>query len=151
MKRPNISQIKEYVRKWVQAYSVQKDIPNKINRLNDYANSHKKQTVTLTMGILLLCSILSILLSFVRCGNEADFSVNQIEDITPIIANKQKIEEVKQRQVMDVKDLLAQGKSLKRELDSLIVLPVKSHHDSLEIYRKHKQLEIIVNYIDEKD
>ena len=109
-------------------------------------------TAALTIGILSCLFISSILISLL-CEHEDDFvsSLNQIEDISPIINAKQSIEENKHRQVDDMKSLLIQGQQLKRELDSLLAIPSKNHHDSLELFRKHKQLELIVNYINEKD
>ena len=144
--------IKEYLRTIITTWALEKNIPQKLAHLQDLANANKKTTSALTIGILSCLFISSILISLLY-KQEDDFasSFNQIEDISPIINAKQSLEENKHRQVDDMKSLLIQGQQLKRELDSLLAIPSKNHHDSLELFRKHKQLELIVNYINEKD
>lgn len=131
-------------------WAIQNKIPNKIERLNTYANSHKKQTAIITISLLSLLLVIGVLLTL--SSQESTNIINEssppkIEDISSIIAKKQRIEEIKLQQVNDTKSLITQGQSIRKELDSLMQLPVKVHQDSLEIYRKHKQLEIIVRHI----
>lgn len=149
-------QLKDYFKEAVTEWSTHKDIPNKVERLNEYANANKQQTIYLTLGILFSLFILSTALTCSRynrqaTNEEAVLPLNQIEDISSVIEGKQRIEEVKRQHANALTSLITEGKRVRQELDSLMALPTKSHQDSLEIIRKHKQLQIIVNHINEKD
>lgn len=153
MKEPAaLVRFKERLHRLVSSWATEKNVPQKIERLNALANANKKWTVGITLSVLFLLTALSIALTFTSSNEEENvLPFSQIEDISPIMAAKQTIDEHKVRQTEDIKSLIAQGGQLKKDLDSLMALPVKSHNDSLELYRKHKQLEIIVQYINEKD
>lgn len=140
------------LQKWIDIWVQKKDIPHKINELNTLANANPKYTAIITFSLLCFCLLLTIVASFIRespTSSQGLFS--NIEDISPVMAGKQRIEDIKQQQANDLRSFILQGQTLKKELDSLIALPNKSHADSLEILRKHKQLEIIVRHLNEKD
>lgn len=148
------SEIKEYLHNLIAQYAKQRDIAGKLERLNSFANANPKQTAGLTFIVLCSLLFLTLIVSLIRNSGEDNtppFAFSQIEDISPIISKKQQIEEIKQQQEKDVKNLLLQGRTLRKELDSLLSLPNKSYYDSLELFRKHKQLELIVRHLNEKD
>lgn len=149
-------QLKSYLRGAITEWSTRKGIPNKIAHLNKYANDNPRQTIFLALGILLSLFFVSTVLTCSHYNEEQKdaeivLPLNQIEDISSVIAGKQRIEDVKRQQTNVFTSLITEGQRVRKELDSLLALPVKSSRDSLEIVRKHKQLQIIVNNINEKD
>lgn len=151
MKLPNYpSRIRAYLEEKVKGWSQNQDISGKIDHLNQLANDNPKHTAALTFSFLCLCVIIAFGLSFLPSKEELS-PFTEIEDISPILQGKQQIEEMKQQQTNGVKSFILQGQLLKKDLDSLVALPHKSHIDSIEILRKHKQLEIIVRHLNEKD
>lgn len=148
------TQLKERVKTKCSVWSARKGFPDKIERLNHYANNNKKRTLSFAFGTTFFFFLISVALLVKECNSPKDDflePLSQIEDISPIITKKQQIDAVKQSHIEEERSILIQGKRLKEELDSLISLPRKTHRDSLEIVRKHKQLELIVKYINEKD
>lgn len=146
------TQLKEQVQGMLQAWSAKKEIPEKIEALNAYAEENKKRTLVIAFCITFLLFLFSIVMSLRSCHSpkeEPIFPVMMKDDVGELITSKQRIEEVKQQHVNEERSILLQGKQLQRELDSLIAIPHKTHRDSLEIVRKHKQLEHIVKYLNE--
>lgn len=150
--KDNIQQTKRWIQEAITAWSIKNGIPNQLEKLNTLVIANPKKSLGITMGVLLLLFFTALILAFISKGaHEESFNLSQIDDVSSIIETKRRIEEVKRQQVDDVRSILTQGQVLKKELDSLLALPSKTHHDSLEILRKHKQLEIIVRHINEKD
>lgn len=70
--------------------------------------------------------------------------VGEIENVQPMFAGLQSIQNGKNIQVREVGQLVLRGQRLKGELDSLVRIPIKTHQDSALIIYKYKQLEMIV-------
>jgi hypothetical protein len=78
---------------------------------------------------------------------------NILSDITPVnpmFLGLQRIQDAKAYQTAWLDRMALDGQRLKRQLDSLIRIPDKSHDDSLQILIKHRQLEIIVDNLDNR-
>ena len=70
--------------------------------------------------------------------------VGEIENVQPMFAGLQSIQNGKNVQVREVGQLALRGQQLKWELDSLVRIPIKTHQDSTLIIYKYRQLEMIV-------
>ncbi len=76
--------------------------------------------------------------------------IDGIAEVNPMFQGLQRIQDAKAYQLSQVERLTMRGQALKQELDSLIRVPVKSHDDSLQIIIKHRQLELIVNNLENR-
>ena len=136
-------------------WEYRKTIRKKIDRLQAYVDMHPKKAVACilgTMTALLFLTLFSTYYSFTHPSNEDVLPLQSMEEMSSIFNNKQRIDEVKQNHVEEVRSIYNEGQLLRKNLDSLMSLRVKTHEDSLEIYRQHKQLSTIVHYLnDEKD
>ena len=124
-------------------------IRERIDRMNQWAEKHKKRTVTITIGILTLSLILGSWLTFSSDSNESEL-FSDMTDVRPDFEGMRRIQRLKSLQVEQTTDLTNRGQRLKHDLDSLIALPVKSHKGSVDIMVKYHQLEIVVDYLDNK-
>ena len=124
-------------------------IRERIDRMNQWAEKHKKRTVTITIGILTLSLILGSWLTFSSDSNESEL-FSDMTDVRPDFEGMRRIQRLKSLQVEQTTDLTNRGQRLKHDLDSLIAIPVKSHKDSVDIMVKYRQLEIVVDYLDNK-
>ena len=124
-------------------------VRERIDRMNQWAEKHKKRTVTITIGILTLSLILGSWLTFSSNSNESEL-FSDMTDVRPDFEGMRRIQRLKSLQVEQTTDLTNRGQRLKRDLDSLIAIPVKSHKDSVDIMVKYHQLEIVVDYLDNK-
>ena len=124
-------------------------VRERIDRMNQWAEKHKKRTVTITIGILTLSLILGSWLTFSSNSNESEL-FSDMTDVRPDFEGMRRIQRLKSLQVEQTTDLTNRGQRLKHDLDSLIAIPVKSHKDSVDIMVKYHQLEIVVDYLDNK-
>ena len=122
----------------------------RIERANAWAEQNKGRTATLTVGTLFLLLVIGSVMTL--SGNdEPEMNIIEgIAEVNPMFQGLQQIQDTKAYQLSQVEKLTVKGQSLKRELDSLIRMPVKSHEDSLQIIIKHRQLELIVNNLENR-
>lgn len=125
-------------------------IKEKIAKANAWADANKKRTSCITIGILLLSLIVGSWLTLTASQNEATM-LSGLSDVQPMFDGMQRIQRVKNLQVEQTTELTNKGKQLKHELDSLVALPVKTHKDSTDIVVKYRQLEIVVDCLENKD
>lgn len=124
-------------------------IRERIDRMNQWAEKYKKRTVAITIGILTLSLILGSWLTFSFDSKESEL-FSDMTDVRPDFEGMRRIQRLKSLQVEQTTDLTNRGQRLKHDLDSLIALPVKSHKDSVDIMVKYRQLEIVVDNLDNK-
>ena len=124
-------------------------IRERIDRMNLWAEKHKKRTVAITIGVLTLSLILGSWLTFSPDSKEPDL-FGGMTDVRPDFEGMRRIQRLKSLQVEQTTDLTHRGQRLKHDLDSLIAIPVKSHKDSVDIMVKYRQLEIVVDYLNNK-
>lgn len=116
--------------------------------INRWAGKHPYQFFGLTF-----CSFGIILLMTFIPGQSDGTNIplkdelQSVPNVNRSLNQLQAIQSVKDRQSKEVAQLIYDGARIRKQLDSLIAIPQKSHKDSLEIVRKHKQLKIIVNTI----
>ena len=131
--------VESFVRKLSRQWKVQE----RIDAANAWAVKHPKRTAGMTIGALVCSLCLGIVVSLYSPQSSKDI-VGEIENVQPMFAGLQSIQNGKNIQVREVGQLVLRGQRLKGELDSLVRIPIKTHQDSALIIYKYKQLEMIV-------
>ena len=122
----------------------------RIERANAWAEQNKGRTAVLTVGTLFLLLVIGSVMTLSGNDEPEMNIIDGIAEVNPMFQGLQQIQDTKAYQLSQVEKLTVKGQSLKRELDSLIRMPVKSHEDSLQIIIKHRQLELIVNNLENR-
>ena len=131
------------VKSFVRKLSLQWKIRERIDAANAWAVKHPKHTAAMTVGALVCSLCFGIVVSLYSPQSSKDI-VGEIENVQPMFAGLQSIQNGKNVQVREVGQLALRGQRLKGELDSLVRIPIKTHQDSALIIYKYKQLEMIV-------
>lgn len=127
----------------------------RIDQANRWAACHRKGTLCWTVGLLSLSLLIGIMMT-VSEFNRTDEEVTQqsdalhldgIANVRPMFDGFRRIQNAKNYQDGQVDGMISDGQRLKRELDSLIAMPYKTHDDSAAIIVKYHQLEYIVKQI----
>lgn len=135
-----------HIIKGVKSFLAKFKIKEKIAVANKWAEANKKRTCGITIGLLMLSLIVGSWLALTSSGYEAKM-LSGISDVKPMFDGMRRIQRVKNLQMEQTTELTNKGQQLKHELDSLVALPVKTHKDSTDIVVKYKQLEIVVQYL----
>ena len=135
------------IAKGIRSLAAKIKIKEKIDQANKWADANKKRTSCITIGILLLSLIIGSWLTLTATTNEATM-LSGMSEIQPMFDGMHRIQKVKDMQIEQTTELTNKGKQLKHELDSLVSLPVKTHKDSTDIVVKYRQLEIVVEYLE---
>lgn len=122
----------------------------RIERANAWAEQNKGRTATMTVGTLFMLLVIGSVMTLSGNDEPEMNIIDGIAEVNPMFQGLQQIQDTKAYQLSQVEKLTVKGQSLKRELDSLIRMPVKSHEDSLQIIIKHRQLELIVNNLENR-
>ena len=122
----------------------------RIARANQWAEQHKGRTAAMTIGSLLVMLVIGSLMTFTEENEPQGNVIDGIAVVNPMFQRLQRIQNNKAYQLSQMESLTMRGKALKHELDSLIRIPLKSHDDSLQIIIKHRQLELIVNNLENR-
>lgn len=121
-------------------------IREKISSANQWADAHRKETTAITIALLLLCCIGSVTLSLFAPAKE-NSRMEQIEDVSTTFDGMRQIQANRMVQEQYIRELASKGVNLKKELDSLLALPHKTHRDSMAIYSTYQQLKVMTKYI----
>ena len=124
-------------------------LKDKIAKANQWADKHKKRVSVITISMLMLSLIIGTWLTLTSTYNESDMMTG-LSDVKPAFDGIRRIQRLKSMQVDQTLELTNRGQQLKHDLDSLVLLPVKSHKDSVDIMVKYRQLELVVKYLDNK-
>ena len=124
-------------------------LKDKIAKVNQWADKHKKRVSVITISMLMLSLIVGTWLTLTSTYNESDMMTG-LSDVKPAFDGIRHIQHLKSMQVDQTVELTNKGQQLKHDLDSLVRLPVKNHKDSVDIMVKYRQLELVVKYLDNK-
>ena len=123
-------------------------IGEKIAKANAWADGHRRKTA----GILFSVNTCIYLIGFVLCmsGSEADGSsikdpMQDFAQIQPMFSQLHRIEDMKTVQKKTYVQLSHRAVKLKREVDSLMAMPGKTHQDSVLALQKYDELNTIMN------
>lgn len=120
----------------------------RVDMANRWASLHMGRTASITVALLSLSLLAGILTMLLDGNEEKDPCFDSIAIISPIFSGMRYIQQNKAYQESQVEKMTISGKEIKRELDSLVHIPLKSHDDSVQIVIKYKQLEMIVNNLE---
>lgn len=140
--------MRTWLRPKVQAVGKRYRLAARIRLANSWAAKHQKRTAACTVGVLAAVLVLNV----GPDGGEKEPDIpkaGMIADMQPVFSGFRTIQVNKDihRQTLD--ELTAKGQEIRRELDSMIAIPVKSHGDSVNIVRRYRQLENIVKFIND--
>ena len=123
-------------------------IGEKIAKANAWADGHRRKTA----GILFSVNTCIYLIGFVLCmpGSEADGSsikdpMQDLAQIQPMFSQLHRIEDMKTVQKKTYVQLSYRAVKLKREVDSLMAMPGKTHQDSVLSLQKYDEFNTIMN------
>ena len=135
-------------RVWGYKFGKKYGLGDKIAKANVWADGHRRKTA----GILFSVNFCIYIIGFLLCmsGNEADG--NSIKDpmqdfaqVQPIFSQLHRIEDMKTVQKHTYVQLSNRAVKLKREVDSLMAMPRKTHQDSVLALQKYDELQTIMN------
>ena len=123
-------------------------IGEKVAKANAWADGHRRKTA----GILFSLNTCIYLIGFFLCmsGNETDGSsikdpMQDLAQIQPMFLQLHRIEDMKTVQKKTYVQLSNRAVKLKREVDSLMAMPRKTHQDSVLALQKYDELKTILN------
>ena len=123
-------------------------IGEKVAKANAWADGHRRKTA----GILFSLNTCIYLIGFFLCmlGNETDGSsikdpMQDLAQIQPMFSQLHRIEDMKTVQKKTYVQLSNRAVKLKREVDSLMAMPRKTHADSVLALEKYDELQMIMN------
>ena len=123
-------------------------IGEKIAKANAWADGHRRKTA----GILFSVNATIYIVGFLLCMSGNDASGNSIQDpmqdlaqIQPMFSQLHRIEDMKTVQKKTYVQLSNRAVRLKREVDSLMAMPGKTHQDSVLALQKYDELKTIMN------
>ena len=120
----------------------------RVDKANKWASQHMGRTTSITVTLLSLSLLAGILTILLEGNEEKEPRFDSIAIINPIFHGMHRIQQNKAFHETQVEKMTMRGKEIKRELDSLVIIPHKSHDDSVQIVIKYKQLEMIVNKLE---
>lgn len=119
----------------------------RIRLANIWARRHPKRTFACVTGILSLLLVCSLVIGNDRPDNVNEQDISAIASMEPLFQGFRAIQSNKGLHRATMLELADSGRAIRRELDSLIAMPRKTHGDSLRIVRQYRRLENIVKFI----
>ena len=133
---------------WGYKFGKKYGIGDKIAKANVWADGHRRKTA----GILFSVNATIYIVGFLLCMSGNDASGNSIQDpmqdlaqIQPMFSQLHRIEDMKTVQKHTYVQLSNRAVRLKREVDSLMAMPGKTHQDSVLALQKYDELKMIMN------
>ena len=139
----------EKIRAWLkprmESIGIRFRLAARIRLANRIAGKHPRRTFGCVVGLLLVALAGNIAFTSLYAGSHQDKpDVSMIASLAPVFDGFHKIHAGKTVQRNTLQELADKGVAIKRELDSLIRIPVKTHADSIRIIRQYNRLEVIV-------
>ena len=144
------NQIKSWLQPKMEAIGTRYRLGARIRIANRWATQHPKRTFGYVVGSLLMVLVCDVMVAGMKVEmKEPD--VNMIANVEPVFNGFRTIQANKDTHRRTVLEMTTKGQTLKHELDSLIVIPRKSHADSIGIIRRYGQLENLVKTLKQND
>lgn len=106
-----------------------------------------ERTFACVTGILSLLLVCSLVTGGNKPDNADEQGISTIASMEPLFQGFRTIQSNKGMHRVTMLELADSGRAIRRELDSLIAMPRKTHGDSLRIVRQYRKLENIVKFI----
>lgn len=119
-------------------------IKSRLRLLNIRATGNPKKYMLRFLAVFVIIFAINILLMFRERSDSVttDYGITVVD---PVLKGFSRIQSQKEFHQNKINGILDNSIVLKHQLDSLIAIPEKTHEDSLQIVRKHRQIQIIVN------
>lgn len=139
----------EKIRSWLQPgmerIGTRLRLAARIRLANRMAGKHPKRTFCGVVGLLVAALVGNIAFASMYAGDTPDRpETDMIASMEPVFDGFHRIQAGKTVQRNTLQKLAHEGVAVKKELDSLIRIPEKSHADSVHIVRQYNRLEHIV-------
>ena len=121
-------------------------IGDRINKANVWANAHRRKAA----GIALAVNFCIYLIGFGMCfadtkaNNGIADPISQFAEIQPMFAQLHHIEDMKHVHKQSYLQLGNRIVGLKKDVDSLMALPRKTHDDSVRVLLKYDELQELI-------
>lgn len=151
---------KRLLRLWCWHLSKRGQLSERVGLANRWASNHPKRFFAITVGALVffvLTAVFSLVMTYVERSSASPEPVQKQEQRDDeILGDRKVIQNIENLRQLDntrnyikseTKELTDQGLAIKRELDSLMALPDKTHEDSLRIIHDYDNLEQIVDFL----
>ena len=122
-------------------------LAGRIRLANIWARKYPKRTFACVTGILSLLLVCSLVTGNNKPDNSDEQGISAIASMDPLFQGFRTIQSNKGLHRVTMLELADSGRAIRRELDSLIAMPRKTHGDSLRIVRQYRKLENIVKFI----
>ena len=122
-------------------------IGEKVAKANAWADGHRRKTA----GILFSVNATIYIIGFLLCmsgstdGSSIKDPMQDFAQVQPMFSQLHRIEDMKTVQKNAIVELSNRAVTLKREVDSLMAMPGKSHEDSVLALQKYDELKTIMN------
>lgn len=118
-------------------------LQSRLRLLNIKATENPKKYMTRFLAAFVMIFAINILMLFYSSNSQDDRDGIMVVD--PVLKGFSQIQSQKEFHQNKINGILDNSIVLKHQLDSLIAIPEKTHEDSLQIVRKHRQIQIVVN------
>ena len=121
-------------------------IGDRINKANAWANAHRRKAA----GIALAVNFCIYLIGFGMCFSSSKFDggiidpMPQFAEIQPMFAQLHHIEDMKHVHKQSYLQLGNRIVGLKKDVDSLMALPRKTHADSVRVLQEYDELQELI-------
>ena len=122
-------------------------IGEKVAKANAWADGHRRKTA----GILFSVNATIYVIGFLLCmsgssdGSSIKDPMQDFAQVQPMFSQLHRIEDMKTVQKNAIVELSNRAVTLKREVDSLMAMPGKTHEDSVLALQKYDELKTIMN------
>lgn len=122
----------------------------RIRKANSWATRHPRRTFGYVVGSLVMILVCDIIVAGALMESKEP-GLQTIAKVEPVFSGFRTIQANKDAQRRRLMEFTGDGQAVKRELDSLMAVPHKTHADSIGIIRRYRQLEYIVKSLKQHD
>jgi hypothetical protein len=122
-------------------------IGEKVAKANAWADGHRRKTAGILFSVNFCIYLIGFLLCMSEEGNSSSIKdpMQDLAQIQPMFSQLHRIEDMKTVQKKTYVQLSHRAVKLKREVDSLMAMPGKTHQDSVLALQKYDELNTIMN------
>ena len=121
-------------------------IGDRINKANVWANAHRRKAAGITLAVNSLIYLIGFGMCFSDSRNDNGITdpMPQLAEIQPIFTKLHRIENMKHVHQQSYLQLGNRIVGLKKDVDSLMALPHKTHTDSVTVLQKYDELQELI-------
>jgi hypothetical protein len=138
-----------YFRLWGYKACKRYRIGERIAGANLWADAHRKKTAALLMGAMLLIILASLTVDFLAFSGKGPDPIEEpdMTSLKPMFDGMHSIMTMKTLESNELTAMANRTIFLKRDIDSLLALPAKTHEDSVRTVGEYAELKSILTKI----